>query len=120
MQGRSPEPYRHRYCPAQARRPNRGARWEALRHAFDSHGAARHGLIQGAAGKPPRRPWRAHSVTWPRGTDRSRRPLHGYVPREESWRVAYRSASGGMSDLIEEARRRYAEELRYIARLGSR
>ena len=46
MQGRSPEPCRRRDCPAQAGRPRRRARWEALRHAVDGDGATRRGLKQ--------------------------------------------------------------------------
>jgi len=44
MPGSSPEPYRRRHFSAQARRPHRTARREALRHAIDKDGAIRRGL----------------------------------------------------------------------------
>jgi len=50
MQRRSPEPCRCRHCPAQAGRPHRGARREALRHAFGWGGATRRGLIPDEGG----------------------------------------------------------------------
>jgi Tfp pilus assembly protein PilV len=47
MQGRSPEPCRRRYCPAQAGWPHRRARRKAPRHTGDGTGATRRGLTSG-------------------------------------------------------------------------
>src|SRR5262249_2678390 len=50
MHGGSPEPYRHRHRPAQAGWPDRGTRWEALRHAVGRSRATHRGLTQCGVG----------------------------------------------------------------------
>ena len=47
MQERPPKPCRRRDCPAQAGRPRRRARWEALCHTADRDGATRRSLRAG-------------------------------------------------------------------------
>src|SRR5262252_4974327 len=54
MQERPPKPCRRRDCPAQAGRPRRRARWEALCHTADRDGATRRSLRAGI--KKERRP----------------------------------------------------------------
>src|SRR5262252_2227427 len=47
MQERPPKPCRRRDCPAQAGRPRRRARWEAVCHTADRDGATRRNLRAG-------------------------------------------------------------------------